>query len=141
MRYMHIRGVDLGLLATLQALIEERSISRAAERMFLSQPAMSRAFDRLQDMFGDELLVRTKQGYVPTHRALHLYAELEHILPRLDGLLRSDQFQPATASDNFRIAATDFAVSVLFPEFMARLTKMAPRVSLDIHPIDDGTFR
>ena len=78
MRSTHIRNVDLGLLASLQALIEERSVSRAAERMFLSQPAMSRAFDRLQALFGDELLVRTRQGYEPTHRALHLYSELEH---------------------------------------------------------------
>lgn len=138
---MHIRNVDLGLLATLQALIEERNISRAAERMFLSQPAMSRAFDRLQEMFGDELLVRTKQGYEPTHRALHLYAELEHLLPRLNGLLRSDQFAPSTATDTFRIAATDFAVGELFPAFVAKLAKMAPHVSLDIVPWDDSVFR
>lgn len=141
MRQTHIRNVDLGLLASLQALIEERSISRAAERMFLSQPAMSRAFDRLQETFGDELLVRTKQGYEPTHRALHLYAELEHLLPRLNGLLRADEFQPATATDTFRIAATDFATSVLFPAFMARLTDVAPSVSLEIIPWDDGVFR
>lgn len=141
MRYTHIRRVDLGLLAMLQALVEERSISRAAERMSLSQPAMSRAFDRLQAMFGDELLVRTKQGYEPTHRALHLYAEIDHLLPRLDALLRGDQFQPATATDNFRIAATDFAASVLFPAFMARLTEVAPHVSLEIVPWDDNTFR
>jgi DNA-binding transcriptional LysR family regulator len=141
MRQTHIRNVDLGLLASLQALIEERSISRAAERMFLSQPAMSRAFDRLQETFGDELLVRTKQGYEPTHRALHLYAELEHLLPRLNGLLRADEFQPATATDTFRIAATDFATSVLFPAFMARLTAVAPSVSLEIIPWDDGVFR
>ena len=141
MRNMHIRHVDLGLLATLQALIEERSISRAAERMFLSQPAMSRAFGRLQALFGDKLLVRTKHGYEPTHRALNLYAELEHLLPRLNGLLRSDEFHPATATDTFRIAATDFAASVLLPDLVAQLTKVAPSVSLEIAPWDDGVFR
>src|SRR5215211_6408226 len=111
--------VERVLFSVLQALVEERSISRAAERMFLSQPAMSRAFDRLQALFGDELLVRTKQGYEPTHRALHLYAELEQLLPRLNGLLRGDEFHPATATDTFRIAATDFAASVLLPAFVA----------------------
>jgi DNA-binding transcriptional LysR family regulator len=140
MRGTHIRHVDLGLLATLQALVEERSISRAAERMFLSQPAMSRAFDRLQALFGDELLVRTKQGYEPTHRALHLYAELEQLLPRLNGLLRGDEFHPATATDTFRIAATDFAASVLLPAFVAELSKAAPSVSLEIAPWDDSVF-
>lgn len=141
MRDTHIRHFDLGLLATLQALIEERSISRAAERMFLSQPAMSRAFDRLQALFGDELLVRTKQGYEPTHRALHLYAELEHLLPRLDGLLRGYEFDPATATDTFRIAATDFAASVVLPGLVGRLSKTAPGVSLEIAPWDDSVFR
>src|SRR5712671_5796929 len=141
MRQTHVRRIDLGLLSTLQALVEERSISRAAERMSLSQPAMSRAFDRLQAIFGDELLVRTRQGYEPTHRALHLYAEVDALLPRLDALLRGDQFQPATATDNFRIAATDFAVSVLFPALMKRLTKVAPHVSLEIIPWDDSIFR
>jgi DNA-binding transcriptional LysR family regulator len=102
---------------------------------------MSPAFDRLQEMFGDELLVRTNQGYVPTHRALNLYAELEHLLPRVEGLLRNDRFEPVTAADNFRIAATDFAASVIFPSFMARLAKVAPGVSLNIHPFDDTTFR
>ena len=140
MRGTHIRHVDLGLLAALQALVEERSISRAAERMFLSQPAMSRAFDRLQALFGDELLVRTKQGYEPTHRALHLYAELEQLLPRLNGLLRGDEFHPATATDTFRIAATDFAASVLLPAFVAELSKAAPSVSLEIAPWDDSVF-
>jgi len=140
MRHTHIRNVDLGLLASLQALVEERSISRAAERMYLSQPAMSRALDRLQETFGDVLLVRTKQGYEPTHRALHLYAELEHLLPRLNGLLRGDNFHPASATDTFRIAATDFATSVLFPAFMARLRRTAPSVSLEIVPWDDSIF-
>jgi len=141
MRHKHIRRVDLGLLATLQALVEERSITRAADRMALSQPAMSRAFDRLQAMFGDELLVRTRQGYEPTQRAMRLYAELDELLPRLDALVRGDQFKPATATDNFRIVATDFAASVLFPALMKHLTEVAPQVSLEILPWDDSIFR
>ncbi len=110
MRQTHVRRIDLGLLSTLQALIEERSITRAAERMFLSQPAMSRAFDRLQALFNDELLVRT-------------------------------DFDPATATDTFRIAATDYATSVVFPGFMARMTKLAPHVALEIFPFTDTVFR
>jgi DNA-binding transcriptional LysR family regulator len=141
MRQTHVRGVDLGLLSTLQALVEERSITRAAERMHLSQPAMSRAFDRLQSLFSDELLVRTRQGYEPTLRALHLYAEIERLLPSLEGLLRSDDFDPATATDTFRIAATDYATSVVFPGFMARMTRLAPGVALEISPFTDTVFR
>jgi len=136
-----VRKVDLGLLTTLQALIEERSITRAAERMHLSQPAMSRAFDRLQELFNDELLVRTRQGYEPTLRALHLYAEIERLLPSLEGLLRGDDFDPATATDTFRIAATDYATSVVFPSFMARLKTHAPHVALEVFPFTETVFR
>lgn len=141
MRNTHMKRVDMGLFVTLQALIEERSITRAAERMFLSQPAMSRAFDRLQEIFGDELLVRTPHGYEPTHRAMRLYAELKHLLPRLNGLLRGDDFDPATATETFRIAATDFAASVLFSPLMAKITTEAPNVVLDILPWEDSVFR
>jgi len=141
MRQTHVRKIDLGLLTTLQALIEEKSITRAAERMYLSQPAMSRAFDRLQALFNDELLVRTRQGYEPTLRALHLYSEIERLLPSLEGLLRGDDFDPKTATDTFRIAATDYATSVVFPGFMARLTKLAPHVALEIFPFTDTVFR
>jgi DNA-binding transcriptional LysR family regulator len=137
MRQTHVRGIDLGLLTTLQALVEERSITRAAERVHLSQPAMSRAFDRLQELFDDELLVRTSKGYEPTLRALHLHAEIERLLPSLEGLLRGDDFDPSTATDTFRIAATDYATSVVFPGFMARLTKQAPHVALEIFPFTD----
>ena len=80
MRYTHIRNADLNLLVAFQALMEERSITGAARRMFLSQPAMSRTVDRLQEIFEDELLVRTPNGYEPTHRALTAYADLEQIL-------------------------------------------------------------
>jgi DNA-binding transcriptional LysR family regulator len=141
MRQTHVRKIDLGLLTTLQALIEERSITRAAERMYLSQPAMSRAFDRLQELFNDELLVRTRQGYEPTLRAMHLYAEIERLLPSLEGLLRGADFDPATATDTFRIAATDYATSVVFPGFMARTTTLAPHVALEIFPFTDTVFR
>ena len=141
MRQTHIRNVDLGLLATLQALVEERSITRAAERMFLSQPAMSRAFDRLQELFGDELLVRARGGYEPTHRALHLHAELDRLLPRLEALVRGEDFDPATATDVFRIASTDNIASVLLPAVMAMAAERAPHVGIEIFPWDEGVVQ
>src|SRR5215470_881586 len=111
MRQTHIRGIDLGLLTRLQELVD------------------------------DELLVRTSKGYEPTLRALHLHAEIERLLPSLEGLLRGDDFDPATATDTFRIAATDYATSVVFPGFMARVTKQAPHVALEIFPFTDTVFR
>ena len=83
MNYAHARNADLNLLVALRFLVEERSVTRAARRMFLTQPAMSRVVDRLQIMFEDQLLVRTTKGYEPTHRALTIYAELQQVLPEL----------------------------------------------------------
>ena len=86
MRYPHIARSNLNLLGSFQALIEERSITRAAERMFVSQPAMSRILDKLQEMFHDKLLVRTRKGFEPTRLALHIYDELERALPAIEGV-------------------------------------------------------
>src|SRR5207244_13002307 len=110
-----LRDRDLNLLVSFQALIEERSITRAGRRLSLTQPAMSRVFDRLQQMFGDELLVRTASGYEPTHRALDVYGELKQVLPRIENLLYKGEFKPSEASSVFRIAATDYAALVVLP--------------------------
>src|ERR1700720_1134226 len=95
MRFTNIEKADLNLLLGFQALIEERSITRAARRMFLSQPAMSRVVDRLQELLKDELFVRTAKGYEPTDRALNAYAELEAVFPKIEAVLQGSQFDPA----------------------------------------------
>src|SRR5579862_690456 len=84
MPLQHISRLDRSLLPTLFALLEERHITRAAKRCFLSQPAMSRALERLRKMFGDELLVRVGSSYERTARGERLLRELESLLPRLD---------------------------------------------------------
>lgn len=137
----HIRKVDLGLLQSLQALVDERSIGRAADRMCLSQPAMSRALDRLQELFGDDLLVRRGSGYEPTLRAMQIYAELERLLPRIEGLISGNHFDPAVSSDRFRFAMTDLAALVLLPPIMQLLSEVAPGISIEIVPSDEAVFR
>src|ERR1700730_2987539 len=141
MRYTHVQRSDLNLLTKLQVLIEERRITASAERVFLSQPAMTRILDRLQEMFGDELLIRTRRGYEPTHRALRIYAELDGLLPRLEGLLQVAAFDPSKIIDTFKIAATDYAAIVILPSLVARLAKLAPNIGLEIVPWDDTVFQ
>lgn len=137
MRYTHLRHADLNLLPALQALIDEKSVSRAAQRLHLSQPAMSRVLDRLQDMFGDELLIRRGRGFEPTHRALQVRDELERLLPRLDGLLRGGDFDPATSAETYRVAAPDFAALLFLPPLIERIATLAPAARLEIQPYDD----
>lgn len=140
MRTTHLRTTDLNLLLGLTALIEERSVSRAADRFGLSQPAMSRVLQRLRETFEDELLVRTPHGYEPTMRARRIMAELEDILPRLDLLVRGGAFAPAKAEETFRISCTDYATVVLGPRISTLMFNEAPNVSLNIAAWHDEAF-
>jgi len=133
MRYTHIREGDLNLLANFIVLMEERSITRAAKKAFLSQPAMSRVFHRLQELFGDELLVRTPKGYEPTTRALVLYDRLEHLLPEIEALLRAREFRPSESTDLFRIAAIHRSFWLL-PAIIKMALQKAPNVQIEINP-------
>ncbi len=109
MPYVHINRADLNLLHTLFALLEERHVTRAARRCFLSQPAMSRALERLREMFGDELLIRVGREYQRTARGERLLRDLESLLPRLELLLKGEQFDPALSEERFRVTMTDHA--------------------------------
>lgn len=141
MRYTHTGKADLNLLLTFQVLIEERSITRAARRMFLSQPAMSRAFDRLQEMLKDELLVRTSKGYEPTKRAALAYRELNQLLPRVEQLLQGTEFKPARATDVFRVAAGPYASVWLVPSMVESITRQAPHTELEVGSEERGFVR
>ncbi|HEU4634624.1 MAG TPA: LysR family transcriptional regulator, partial [Edaphobacter sp.] len=87
MRIAHLRQADLNLLVVFAVLAEERNITRAAARLLLSQPAVSRSLKRLRDMFHDDLLIRTASGYEPTPKGQRLLEEVTSTLPRLDRLM------------------------------------------------------
>ena len=140
MRYPHIVRSNLNLLASLQALVEERSVTKAADRMFISQPAMSRALDNLQNLFNDELLVRTRNGLEPTRLALDTYERLERILPAIEEVLRRGDFDPATATDYFRIGMTDHVALALLPTLMNAIIREAPRVRIEVLAWDESSF-
>jgi DNA-binding transcriptional LysR family regulator len=87
MRVTQLRQADLNLLVVFSVLAEERNVSRAAKRLLLSQPAVSRALQRMRDTFHDDLLVRTAKGYEPTPQGERVLQELEIMLPKLDRLM------------------------------------------------------
>jgi DNA-binding transcriptional LysR family regulator len=140
MRITHLRQADLNLLVVFTALAEERNVTRAAERLLLSQPAVSRALQRLRAMFHDDLLIRTSNGYEPTPKGQRLLQELGLTLPRLDRLLSGSNFDPATEETTFRIAMTDHASQVLCPLFCKTVLPAGAKVSFDFVALHDGTF-
>src|SRR5262249_3318715 len=137
MRDENLRRLDLNLLRALVVLLEERHVTRAAERCFLSQPAMSRTLARLPDTFGDEVLVRPGRAYERTPRGQRLLAELEMLLPRLDSLWQAGGFDPALCEECFQMALIDHACIVVLPDLVQRVAAAAPRARLEVAPWHD----
>jgi DNA-binding transcriptional LysR family regulator len=140
MRDAHLRNVDLNLLRTIQPLLEERHISRAAKRSFLSQPAMSRALKRLRETFGDPLLVRSNGAYERTPRGERVLREIEAIMRRLDAVVRDEEFTPARSHERFRVAMTDHGSAILLPPLLQRLRKEAPQCEVVLSAVGPQTF-
>src|SRR6516165_9120766 len=130
MREAHLRNVDLNLLRTIQPLLEERHVSRAAKRVFLSQPAMSRALNRLREMFGDPLLVRSNGVYERTPRGERVLRDIESIMRRVEAIVHDQQFSPAQGRERFRVAMTDHLSTILLPNLLERLRREAPHAEL-----------
>jgi DNA-binding transcriptional LysR family regulator len=140
MHLTHVRTSDLNLLPALAVLLEERSISKAAARHNLSQPAMSRLLKRARETFGDELLIRTLKGYELTARARRLQEELRSVLPDVDRMLRGDVFNPATAEDIFRICTHDSGAMTIASRLPRRLKSIAPNTQLELVAWHDKAF-
>ena len=126
-----IRGLDLAMLRTFDALLRERSVSRAASRLFLSQPAVSASLKRLRETFDDPLFTRTAHGVVPTPRALALAPRVAAVLDELQGLLNMDRaFDPAKSDRILRIAGSDHSSRSLLPLLCGELTACGSRIRL-----------
>jgi len=132
-----LRRVDLNLLLVFRALMRERSVTRAARRLFLGQPAVSGALKRLRAAFDDELFVRTPQGIAPTQRALEFSRHIEPLLQSLhQAMTQQPAFEPAGAQRVFRVGLSDSLEAVLMPEIMDRLARHAPDVKLVVRTAD-----
>lgn len=127
-----LRRIDLNLLVILDALLGEQHVTRAAERLHLSQPAVSHALARLRDLLGDPLLVRAGSGLVPTARALELAAPLAETLAQVQSLLAPNTFDPASARRTFRLAMSDYGAAIILPRLIRTLRGEAPGIDLQI---------
>jgi DNA-binding transcriptional LysR family regulator len=128
--------LDLNLLVVLHALLAQRSVTRAAVHLGLTQPAVSNALARLRDALADPLLVRTPRGMIPTARALALETPLAHALAQLcTAIGEGVGFDPKTTRREFVVAATDYVQFVLLSELCERLRREAPHVTLHVRAI------
>ncbi|QNK01348.1 LysR family transcriptional regulator [Dyella telluris] len=132
-----IRTIDLNLLKALDALLDERNVTRAAERLSLTQPAVSGMLTRLRESLDDPLFIRTQRGIAPTLRALELAGPVKQILGDIETLLRPAAFDPARADMVLNIAATDYALQVVVTPFLAELRRRAPGIRVAVVPVQD----
>jgi DNA-binding transcriptional LysR family regulator len=124
--------IDLNLLISLQVLLEERNVSRAAERLFITQPAMSKTLSRLRQVFDDPLFTRSSHGMQPTPRALDVAGDLSAILGDIGRLVSGRDFDPATYSGEIRLALSEYIGVALLPSLVRRLQEQAPQLSINV---------
>jgi DNA-binding transcriptional LysR family regulator len=133
-----LRRIDLNLLVTLQALLHERSVTRAGRRVQLSQPATSASLGRLRDIFHDPLLERAGSGYRLTPLAEQLVSPLAEILSSIERTLQlGASFDPTDSTRKFQIVTTDDLFELLAAPIVARVTKQAPRLKLHFAHVDN----
>jgi DNA-binding transcriptional LysR family regulator len=131
-RTNNLRSVDLNLLVVLDALLSERHLTRAAERLHMSQPAVSHALARLRALLDDPLLVRGRGGFQPTARALELSRPLADALQHVRSVLGAAVFDPASARRTFRLAMSDYGAAIVLPALIRRLRAEAPGIDLNV---------
>ena len=139
---MRFKGLDLNLIFALDVLLKERSVSRTAERLNLSQPAVSSTLARLRQYFDDELLVQSGRKMIPTAFADNLQGPIQQFLQSAEDLVSgSSSFDPATTKRNFRIGASDYVTLVVIAPLLRRLQHEAPSLTFHILPTGVETMR
>ncbi|OOR87716.1 LysR family transcriptional regulator [Moraxella caviae] len=139
---MNLQKVDLNLLVYLDVLLREKNVTRAAEQLGITQPAMSNILRRLRSLFNDPLLVRSSEGMTPTERAFELQPRIREILSDVATLLEPrTEFRPYSTSRVFRIMTSDYAEATLVPRLVKALRSEAPNVILDFLTPSDVSYR
>ncbi|TCK01576.1 LysR family transcriptional regulator [Volucribacter psittacicida] len=134
----NLKTLDFNLLKAFDALFDERSVSKAAERLAISQPAMSGVLLRLRESFDDPLFVRVQRGVEPTNRALGLAVPIKNILKEVEQLLQIEEFNPLKAEMVVTIACTDYSLRAIIKPFLIELNRQAPNIKLATLNIDEA---
>ena len=138
---MNVSRIDLNLLVYLDVLLQERNVTKAANQLGITQPAMSNGLKRLRTLFNDPILVRTSDGMVPTERARALAPAIRKILLELEEALQGEEeFNELNSQRVFRLMASDYAASTLLPKLLKRINQIAPNVTIDIMTPSDVNF-
>ena len=137
---MDLNNIDLNLLVHLDVLLREQNVTKAANHLGITQPAMSNGLKRLRLLFEDPLLVRTSDGMVPTALALSLKPAVREILFNIEKVIQPDRDFDVNSQRVFRIMASDYAESTLIPAVLGEVRKQSPNITLDVLTPSDVSF-
>jgi DNA-binding transcriptional LysR family regulator len=132
---VQIRRVDLNLFRVFEAVMQQRSVSRAAKALSVTPSAISHSLSRLRDAIDDELFIPAASGMQPTRRAVELASDIRKGLQNFQSALMTKPFVPARAIRTFRIAASDYVSILVLPRLIKRLAETAPNIDLRIFPL------
>jgi DNA-binding transcriptional LysR family regulator len=130
----NIRSIDLNLLAVFDALFDERSVTRAANRLSLTQPTVSGMLQRLRHMLSDPLFVRTSHGVLPTPRAEALAGPIKQLLANAQLLVRAEAFDPVSADGTIRLCGSDYLQHAVVTPLIKELRRRAPKLKVLVSP-------
>lgn len=133
-----LRHLDFNLFKALEALLEEKNVTRAAKRLGVTQPAMSGMLTRLREHFNDPLFVRVPHGIHPTDRALALISPVREMMADITRMLQPAEFDPKTAEISISIASTDYGLATIVTPFLIELKRHAPNIQIALFPIQDN---
>lgn len=131
---------DLNLLKVLDVLIEEKSVTKAADRLFVTQSAVSKSLAKLRGIFTDPIFIKNGKELVPTPKALDLAKQLKPIMQGIDKMVLPIEFDPYLCERKFRFDMMEVAYAITLPEFIPALLKVAPKVKLETNTWNDATI-
>lgn len=132
---MNLHRINLNLLVALDALLDEKNVTRAAKKLFLSQSALSNNLQQLREIFENELLVREQNHMVLTGFAKELQPKLHQILKDINGIMKDKEFDPKTSNKRFKIGMNDYMAALILPPLICMLQDEAPNIQIDVRPI------
>lgn len=130
----NIRNMDMNLLVVFDALFDERSVTRAAGRLALTQPTVSGLLQRLRRTFSDQLFVRTSHGILPTPRAEVLAGPIKQLLANARALTKAEVFDPSVAETTIKLCGSDYLQYAVISPMIEKIRKLAPKIRVSISP-------
>ena len=135
-----LNRLDIKQLQVLQGLLQERNLSKVAAKMGLTQQAISEQLRKLRDLFDDHLFVRQSNGVIPTALAESLGGKISPILRDIEALLEKSSFEPKEQTGTFKISASDYAIAVILPPFLAKLRLLSPKLKIIISEFESDNL-